>query len=138
MASDYFMLGAGVLAGLVMHQGVFIEGEWHIQAPRILACHIWPLTLVYGGLYYSKGLEAESFFYNLISAGLGYILALVSSVICYHLFFHPLAKAGFRGPLLARVTKLWHAWACRRSQNHLVLADLHKRYGDFVRTGKGI
>ncbi|KAK2745695.1 hypothetical protein FQN57_003592 [Myotisia sp. PD_48] len=51
------------------------------------------------------------------------------------LFFHRLTIAGFRGPKIASVTKIWHMWKCRSSKNHLVLDELHQKYGDFVRTG---
>ncbi|KAF7533848.1 hypothetical protein G7054_g6718 [Neopestalotiopsis clavispora] len=33
------------------------------------------------------------------------------------------------------MTKLWHSWANRHGQNHLLLEDLRGKYGDFVRTG---
>ncbi|PVI04480.1 cytochrome P450 [Periconia macrospinosa] len=61
--------------------------------------------------------------------------SLFSSIGVYRVFFHKLRS--FPGPYLARVSKLWHVWKCvkSRSRNHLILDDLYKQYGDFVRTG---
>lgn len=52
----------------------------------------------------------------------------------YRLFFHPLRR--FPGPVLARVSKLWHVFHCINSRNYLLLDKLHLQYGEFVRTGE--
>ena len=65
---------------------------------------------------------------------LGYLFALFASIAARRLFFHRLQS--FPGPILAKVSKLWHLYHCLDSRNHLVLDDLHNRYGDFVRTGQ--
>ncbi|KAK2591112.1 hypothetical protein QQS21_011200 [Conoideocrella luteorostrata] len=64
-----------------------------------------------------------------------YLVSLFTSILFYRIFFHQLTKFGFNGPLHMRTSKLWHVWHCRKSQNHLFLDDLNKKYGDFVRTG---
>ncbi|KAI1318351.1 cytochrome P450 [Xylariaceae sp. FL0255] len=113
----------GTLAGVLSHTCLFIHGEWHVQAPQLLIAHGTILALVvfvnvHDGLPILFG---------------SYVLALLASITIYRAFFHRLA--GFDGPWYARVSKLWHPWAARNCQNHLVLDALHKKYGDFVRTG---
>ncbi|KAF8849089.1 cytochrome P450 [Acephala macrosclerotiorum] len=63
----------------------------------------------------------------------GYLLALFISMTVYRVFFHRLRH--FKGPLGARISKIWHTWHVRHSQNHLVLDRLYREYGTFVRTG---
>ncbi|KAL4748735.1 hypothetical protein BDW72DRAFT_214564 [Aspergillus terricola var. indicus] len=106
-----------------MHHGLFRHGEWHTQAPRILVLHcvcFLCLTLV---MLYRTALQVIA----------GYLIAIFSSIFTYRAFFHRLNN--FPGPFAARTTKLWHLWKTRSSQNHFLLADLQRQYGDFVRTG---
>ncbi|ORY67019.1 cytochrome P450 [Pseudomassariella vexata] len=123
--------GGGLLAGIIAHQGVFIRGEWHVQSPAILATH--------GGLFLCLWVAKAYISMHQVDVALWmsycYIFSLVNSIVLYRVFFHPLTRAGFRGPWYARITKLWHVWAARKSKNHLVLAKLHEKYGEFVRTG---
>lgn len=111
----------GAILGLLMHHGLFIHGEWHIQAPAILLCHI---------LCFSCLIWILDSAWWIIS---GYLFTLFSSICIYRLFFHRLSH--FPGPLCARITKVWHMWKARACKNHLVLQGLRQRYGDFVRTG---
>lgn len=111
----------GVVLGLGAHHLLFIHGEWHIQAPKIVLHH----------LVYFAALSVVISHAHLVIAS--YILALFSSITIYRLFFHRLKH--FPGPFLARITKLWHVWKARHRQNYLVLEALHHQYGDFVRTG---
>ena len=48
--------------------------------------------------------------------------------------FHPLAK--YRGPTIAKTSKLWAAYVCSRGGLHRYLKSLHERYGDVVRVGR--
>lgn len=129
------MFEIGVFAGLAMHHGVFIHGEWHLYAPAIMLGHTLAFTCLYIHNFCRGKSETDTFDRGSNSISIGYCTALFASMAVYRLFFHRLTRAGFPGPMCARLTKLWHVWACRRSQNHLVLAGLNQRYGDFVRTG---
>ena len=66
-----------------------------------------------------------------------YGTALFTSMTTYRAVFHRLRS--FRGPFWVGISKFWHVGKCIQStfQNHLALDDLHNRYGEFVRTGKG-
>jgi hypothetical protein len=116
--------------GSVVHHGLFINGEWHLQAPAILACHVLLFPVAFS-------LEALGGFNNIyfrsLVMGTSYIAGLLLSILVYRLFFHRLRT--FPGPRLAALSKLWHVWKCRTSRGHLVLDDWHRKYGTFVRTG---
>ena len=127
-------LWLAIAAGIAAHRGLFIYGEWHMQAAMILLVHTAVYNLIWILLV---ALCNATFFEALIEASLiscCYLLSLFTNILVYRLFFHRLC--GFPGPVLARSTKLWHAWKGRHSKNHLLLDDLHHKYGDFVRTGK--
>ncbi|KAL3476861.1 cytochrome P450 [Aspergillus californicus] len=111
----------GAALGLAAHHGLFIRGEWHIQAPSILVSHL--AIFFYLGLTIASGSQ-------IISA---YLVALFSSILIYRIFFHRLRH--FPGPFLASATKIWHVWKVRKSTNHFFLEQVYREYGDFVRTG---
>ncbi|KAI1436364.1 cytochrome P450 [Xylaria sp. CBS 124048] len=128
-------LTLGFLSGYLAHRGVFIHGEWHVQAPALLLNH----ALVFYGIFllrvFTRGTSAEGLSEAFSLMAYGYLPALFTSILVYRVFFHRLTKAGFPGPALARTSKLWHVWQCRTSMNHKVLYGLREKYGDFVRTG---
>jgi tryprostatin B 6-hydroxylase len=122
----------GLQAGVVAHHGVFIHGEWHLKAPQLLFIHIGGLLCLYL-LKNSSPSTYSSTVHSLISAFYSYLASLFLSMAIYRSFFHRLHQ--FPGPWCARISKLWHIWAARDAKNHLLLDCLHKKYGDFVRTG---
>lgn len=70
-------------------------------------------------------------------AGLCFNVALATSIGIYRLLFHRLRS--FPGPWGAKLSRFYAvSLASKGLQYHLELQDLHKRYGDFVRTGKYI
>lgn len=81
---------------------------------------------------YETGFNSVSLTTSL-SVILSYNAALFSSILLYRRFFHRLRD--FPGPTWAGLTKFWHVFHCLDSQNHLLLEDLHHKYGQFVRTG---
>ena len=122
-----------VAAGVLSHLCIFIRGEWHLSAPMLLRLFIVLSvlsTLVRVRLRLDEFPTAVMSF--LRNAAL-YIVSLFASVCIYRLRFHRLSA--FPGPPLARVSKFWHVWKCRTSQNHLILDELFQHYGDVVRTG---
>lgn len=123
------------LVGIAAHLGLFIRGEWHMQAPKLVFAHII-LSLVTLGLNFRiSGFSSIAVSNSCAILG-GYVCGLFSSISLYRLSpYHRLSK--FPGPRLASLSKLWHVWQCRDSRNHLVVERLHDEYpGDFVRIGK--
>ncbi|EJD01469.1 cytochrome P450 [Fomitiporia mediterranea MF3/22] len=59
---------------------------------------------------------------------------LITSVVLYRISpFHPLA--GYPGPLLARITKLYGLAKMASGKNHEWYKKLHEKYGPYVRVG---
>ena len=132
MASNNQLVAAGA-AGVLIHNSVFIYGEWHLHATRVLETH---------ALAYTCLVLVEAFYFNISwfaaltvsSQMLGmYGLCLMASMSIYRVFFHRLRH--FPGPVLASVSKLWHVAHCLDSKSHILLEKLHNEYGEFVRTG---
>jgi len=132
------LIVAGGLLGVVAHLGVFIHGEWHLQAPQLAVGHgsVF-LCVALGRLFLRDSMKLGHLMNDLVLVSLAYVPGLFTSIFVYRVSkFHRLTAAGFPGPLGARITKLWHVWACRSSRNHELLDRLHQEYGDFVRTGE--
>ncbi|KAE8349061.1 cytochrome P450 [Aspergillus coremiiformis] len=62
-----------------------------------------------------------------------HLLGLYCSLILYRLLFHPLHR--FPGPFLSRVSAFWISVQLHHEPLFRKLADLHDRYGEFVRVG---
>ncbi|KAI0202863.1 cytochrome P450 [Astrocystis sublimbata] len=126
---------AGVVLGLLAHQGVFIRGEWHVQAPEILISHLLVFGFLSTGAFLFRASDLGYVFTASLNVVILYLITLLTSVLSYRIWFHPLSRAGFKGPLLMRTSKLWHVWQCRNSMNHHIMESLHREFGDFIRTG---
>ena len=122
------------LVGVLLHQLLFIHGEWHIQAPVIAVTHVACFMLLSLALTHVQSIDLDASLIRSALAFASYCTSLFLSIAIYRLAFHPLTKASIPGPFAARLTKLWHMWKCRSSTNHLLLESLRQKYGDFVRT----
>ncbi|KAH8595452.1 cytochrome P450 [Bisporella sp. PMI_857] len=129
---ENYFLCVGAIAGIFMHHTVFIYGEWHIRAPKIVLAHGATLLCAAGTRTLTGNFDILKY---TLWFGAGYLSSLYGSIGLYRVFFHRLSRANFPGPLYARVSKIPHVWACRNSKNHIYLDNLRKKYGDFVRTG---
>ena len=122
--------------GVLAHLGVFIHGEWHMQASFVFGLHIFLAISLY-----ALSLYVQQDYWASLSGPLviisSYAVGLFSSIIAYRLSpWHRLAN--FPGPRMARVSKFWHAWQCRDARNHELMLRMRREYGDFVRIGMGL
>lgn len=131
--ADGISLGA-IVSGFFIHNMFFIKGEWHIQAPLIFRFYIALFLLNLGVYYWIIEQRFEWCLTYTIFTLCFHLIGLFGSMFLYRVWFHPLKR--FPGPFLAKVSKLWHVWKVRDSQNYLFLESLRQQYGDFVRTGK--
>jgi hypothetical protein len=124
------------VTGLLAHNVIFIRGEWHRQASELCALSfalpvvLWVLELRHDDRLTYEGLQ------NIFSVTGSFFAGLFVSIVVYRLMFHRLRK--YPGPFLARITKLWHFYHCRNTQNHLLMEGLRQQYGNCVRVGKNV
>ncbi|THG95748.1 hypothetical protein EW145_g7904 [Phellinidium pouzarii] len=65
---------------------------------------------------------------------LTFYTSILTSIAFYRLSpWHPLAK--YPGPVLAKLSKFWIIAVILKGDQLRVIADLHKKYGPYVRTG---
>ena len=123
-------------AGLFSHNVVFIHGEWHMQAPMLLRLYLSLALLTLAMEIWTTRVGIAIALGRTAAIICSYGTALLASMTLYRVIFHRLRN--FPGPRWAPVSKFWHVTRCFQtgSQNHLILDDLHKKYGDFVRTGE--
>ncbi|KAF9255163.1 cytochrome P450 [Marasmius fiardii PR-910] len=92
---------------------------------------VQPLLVLFTLNHYSI---APFSLYNVVIGYMVFLSSLTTSIILYRVSpFHPLAKVP--GPTIFKVSKLWHAYITWRGDQHLVLKELHDRYGPIVRKG---
>ena len=119
--------------GIAVHVGIFIRGEWHMKAPRVIAIHVLLVLITVLTELRKQGL-LQSLLLNAIVIIAGYLSGLFASIVAYRLLpSHRLHH--FPGPHLAPISKFWHVWQCRDSRNHELMDRLFEEYGDFVRIG---
>lgn len=102
---------------------------WNLFAVYLL---VWmTLVAIYVKLFALSWLSALA---TAWFAGLCFNVSLVASIGAYRLFFHRVRN--FPGPWGAKLSRLYAVTlASKNLQYHLELQNLHKKYGDFVRTG---
>ena len=122
-----------VVAGFAVHHVLLRKGEWHLKAPAIMETWLCAFPFLYclealWGAEQNTGKAMNAMYFMSI-----FTLSLLISIALYRVFFHRLKS--FPGPRLAAVSKLWHSANCVGAKNHLLLEQMRKEYGDFVRTG---
>lgn len=128
----------GVVLGFAAHRIFFIKGEWHVQAPTLVASHIVVFLCLHLSAILTRATYPTAILNVCVLLCYGYIAGLALSIVIYRLFFHRLTGAGFPGPWYAPISNLWNVWASRDGKYYLTLHALHQKYGDFVRTGKTV
>ncbi|OTB10574.1 hypothetical protein K445DRAFT_70027 [Daldinia sp. EC12] len=123
-----------IFSGIFAHNAVFIHGEWHLHIPHIVLGHCFLSISTLGLIHWTDNYESLACSAQKTSILFAlYLAALLTSMTTYRIFFHRLS--GFPGPKLAAVSKFWHVYQVRFSTNYLLMTDLHKRYGNLIRTG---
>lgn len=90
--------GLGILIGVSTHVGLFIHGEWHVQAQRIARLHLAILLIVFGGMQFCKAeTTLAKLFMGLAAATVSYIIALLGSILLYRIIPGLHRLSGFQG-----------------------------------------
>lgn len=121
--------------GILSHWTYFIHGEHHVAAPKLVRLALALPMIAFAGMWHFTDftwLQAARLTTQVV---LSFYASLWTSIILYRVVFHRLRR--FPGPFMFKVSKLWHVYKLvPNSDNYLQLDELHKKYGDFVRTGK--
>lgn len=137
------LVGAAV-AGTAAHQFVkHVEVDEHPLS--ILLFIIGSHIVIAGHLVLFYGFQTHDFLNGKFQDALwdsfvvvaGGVVSLWANMLVYRAWFHPLSRAGFKGPFGARLTKFWALGEVVRSKIrwYQVVGELHEKYGDYVRTG---
>lgn len=121
-------------SGITSHLCFYKHGEHHMKTPILFRLYVILFFMLLYGEITVKDQDALRGTTEALSIAAAYNFSLLTSIVVYRKVFHRLRS--FPGPFMASVTKLWQTANTLNSQNHLLLDDLHKKYGDFVRTGK--
>ncbi|KAK1224563.1 hypothetical protein PQX77_012542 [Marasmius sp. AFHP31] len=71
---------------------------------------------------------------SIILAYFTFFASMATSIVLYRISpFHPLAKVP--GPMIFKITKFWRMYICWTGKQHIVLKELHNRYGPIIRSG---
>jgi hypothetical protein len=122
--------GAGIFTHLFIVRNV--EMEQYLRVTIAAFSVLTPLFVYQYSVFWDLSLLTSTARTAAVLAS--FFGGLASSVVLYRSFFHPLRN--FPGPVPARVTKFYGTWlAGKRTMYYKDLAEMHDRYGDFVRTG---
>jgi hypothetical protein len=119
--------------GVFAHLVYFIHNERNNSSVRIFCSIIGGAFFLFVLALTTNKPISKGFLRGLIP-NLGFLIGLVFSIIVYRLLFHPLRK--FPGPWLDAVSKWRAAYIAHSTGRYFErLQDLHKAYGDYIRTG---
>lgn len=131
------IVATAAVSGVFAHQLFFrrIDVDAH---PFLLLAAFFGLHLTLASALqfqyarYSTFFASQAISFLLMST---FVSSILASMLVYRAFFHPLK--GFPGPFGAKLSKFW---AVRQALNsglkwYKVDAQLHEKYGDYVRTG---
>ena len=127
-------LFAAVIAGVSSHSLLYAHREWHLSSPYLFRFYVASYLIILFSAWIYHGFRFGNAISRVTLIVAAYTVPLFSSMVVYRAFLHRLGN--FPGPFLARLSKFWHVLNVLDSRNHLLLDELHHRYGDFVRTGK--
>jgi hypothetical protein len=121
----------GVSAHLFLFKRVEVDSQPLIIAGLFLGAPFFVSYILshYSAQYAKHSLKTAFSLLGCFTSSLG------SSILLYRAFFHRLGK--FPGPFLAKLSKFWALRQTIRTgmKWYQVDVELHKQYGDYVRTG---
>ncbi|KAE8357309.1 cytochrome P450 [Aspergillus caelatus] len=124
---------SAIALGLVSHWGFFVHGELDLGAANIARFHLLGTSLLIFAKVRLESVPIQDALRGTVTLLSLYAGTLFFSILVFRLFWSPLNH--IQGPLSLRLTKLTHVWKQARFRNCEVLHELHKQYGDIVRTG---
>lgn len=133
-ADTTYIVGTFALLGVTFHLSIIpFEIDAIIRSLLVAYFVSWAGLAV--AFWNFCSLDLVSATWKASIAGFAFSAGLGASIFVYRLFFHRLRA--FPGPLSTKISRFSTVGSVLMSgvRYYLVLEDLHKRYGDFVRTG---
>jgi hypothetical protein len=129
---------AGIGSGAATHIHFYRYGEWDVSAPKLVLCYFALLAATVGldAIIHQINLEVPlppHWGFNLVGL---HILGIYVSMLFYRAFLHRLSA--FPGPFFAKLSNFYVTYlSAKNLQLYEETERLHKKYGDYVRLGKG-
>ena len=121
-----------LVLGVATHRFYLANGEHHLHGLLYLRIFIGLVSTTIITLVY-LGLSLESAILTTGPPILLYLSGLTASLILSRTLLSPLST--FPGPVSAQISTLHFSLSLRKSNAHVKLLSLHRKYGDFVRIG---
>lgn len=122
-------LGTGTLA----YWGFLHRGEHFLYPTKYLQVFLLTVAATAVFLASSASLAYRDALASAARLAGVFLFAVCTNCAFYRLFLNPLNK--YPGPYFARLTKFNHVIQNRKLDAHLVLLDMHNKYGKIVRIG---
>lgn len=122
------------LAGIVSHLVYFNRGEHHMYGARYVQIFIasyMAAVVIVSNL--DDDASTGRAFDHVSSHVIFYFMGLYASLLIYRVLFSPLR--GFPGPYGAKISSFWFSLQLTNHDAYKKVAELHQKYGDFVRIG---
>jgi tryprostatin B 6-hydroxylase len=124
----------GVFLGLFTWALYWNRGEHHLWTVQyVQLAFLFPILGAIGGSILLGISRTEALRLCLAAEG-AYVTAVWANMLVYRAFFHRLHR--FPGPFTWKLSKLVQAYRNRNFENYKIVDELHKQYGEYVRTGK--
>lgn len=132
LCSTELLISAGI-SGTVFHRlARSVEIDSHV-AGLLSAFFLVNGLMIYVSVSYS-GNGIVRALNDALQLDAAFHTGLFGSMVLYRLFFHPLRR--FPGPVGSRISRLHASFlTLKTAQMHYVIQDMHRQYGDVVRTG---
>ncbi|KAL4878233.1 cytochrome P450 [Aspergillus karnatakaensis] len=121
------------LAGIFSHVAYFKRGEHHLYGPLYIKIFLVTITAGTVALSFAQRTAWTASLSTVSSLVSAYLLGLYGSLLVYRIFLHPLCN--FPGPFGARISTGWIATQVKKNNHHIVVRELHRKYGPIVRVG---
>lgn len=119
--------------GVAVHVLYFNRGEHHLHPQRYLVAFGLAIIATVALLNLRHEIPLRTALHITSYWSLSFLAGLYSSLLVYRQFLHPLNK--FPGPFGTRISGLFLSIKFSHADSARQYLRLHKKYGDFVRTG---
>jgi tryprostatin B 6-hydroxylase len=136
MTISDFLLHSSTVAAIVGSASFFLyfhHGEHHMRAPLYVQLFVAANIVSTTALIYLLDARVYDAFSSVGTVAGSWLLGVLGSCLVWRALFNPLNR--FPGPWMARISKFYMSYLLRNMDCYYVVADLHAKYGPYVRLG---